>query len=136
MWNLQYFFFIWMQRNWQISKSALVTFNNICTTNHVFIDFFLIICKVLCISDGCCTEFNIYIICFKSYIFQVNNDPIFNLMMLIERELFWKTMLVVIYAKILHHSFIRTIYKNFKSVFFYLSRTHDNLETCIQVWFE
>ena len=31
---------------------------------------------------------------------------------------FWKTMLVVIYAKTLHRSFIPTIYKDFKLVYF------------------
>ena len=29
-------------------------------------------------------------------------------------EFFWKTMLIVIYVKILHYSFIPTIYENFK----------------------
>ena len=48
---------------------------------------------------------------------------------------FWKTMLVVIYAKILHHSFNSTICDNFKSGF-YLSSGNENLETCIKVWFE
>ena len=41
-------------------------------------------------------------------------------------------MLVVIYAKILHHSFIPTIYENFKSVFFLLiydKRKPGNLHT-------
>ena len=42
-------------------------------------------------------------------------------------------MLVVMYAKILHHSFIRTIYEN---QFCYLSSANKILETCIQVWFE
>ena len=40
-------------------------------------------------------------------------------------------MLVVIYAKILHHSFIRTINENFN-----LSRANENLETCTQIWFD
>ena len=48
----------------------------------------------------------------------------------------WKTMLVVIYAKILDHSFISTIYENYKPVSFYLSGVNENLETCVQVWFE
>ena len=39
-------------------------------------------------------------------------------MMLIESGIALKTMLVAIYAKILHHSFIPTTYENFKSVFF------------------
>ena len=38
-------------------------------------------------------------------------------MMLVQNVFFWKTMLVVIYAKILNHSFIATIHDNFKSVF-------------------
>ena len=42
-------------------------------------------------------------------------------------------MLVVIYAKILDHSFIPTIYENFKPVSFYLSGVNENLETCVQV---
>ena len=41
-------------------------------------------------------------------------------------------MLVIIYAKILHHSFILTIHGNFESVF-YLSSAQENLETYIQV---
>ena len=44
-------------------------------------------------------------------------------------------MLVTIDAKILHHSFISTIDKNFKPVF-YISSANENLETCIQVSFE
>ena len=40
-------------------------------------------------------------------------DSNFKLMTLIESEFFHKTMLVVIYAKILHQSFIPAIYKNF-----------------------
>ena len=41
-------------------------------------------------------------------------------MIFMEAAFFWETMLVVIYAKILHHSFIPTIYENFKSVSFLL----------------
>ena len=48
---------------------------------------------------------------------------------------FCKTMLLEIYAKMLHHSFIPTIYRNFKSLF-YLPSVNENLETCIQVWSE
>ena len=48
---------------------------------------------------------------------------------------FWKTMLVVIHAKILHH-FSSTVYENFKLFFFYLSSVNENLETYTQVWFE
>ena len=44
-------------------------------------------------------------------------------------------MLVVSYAKTLHHIFISTIYGTFKSVF-HLSRTNENFETCMPVWFE
>ena len=45
-------------------------------------------------------------------------------MILIERGIFLKTILVAIYAEVLHHSFIPTIYENFKSVFFtYLMQT-------------
>ena len=92
--------------------------------------------KVLNISDGCCTEFNICY--FILHLFQVINNSIFNLIMLIESGILLKNhVLVVIYAKILHYSFILTIYENFKSLFFfYLSSGHENLETCIQVWFE
>ena len=54
---------------------------------------------------------------------------------LLKAVFFWKTILVVIYAKILHHNFIPTIYENFKS-FFYLSNANENLETCALVWFE
>ena len=43
----------------------------------------------------------------------------------------------VIYATILHHSFIPTIYENLKLVsFFNLSSANTNLKTCIHVWFE
>ena len=35
---------------------------------------------------------------------------------LMKAAFFWKTMLVAIYAKILHCGFIPTIYENFKSV--------------------
>ena len=44
-------------------------------------------------------------------------------------------MLVVINAKILHHSLISTICENFKSVF-YLHSAKENVESCIQVSFE
>ena len=44
-------------------------------------------------------------------------------------------MLLVIYAKIVHHNFIPTIYENFKS-FFYLSRAKEYFETCIPVLFQ
>ena len=44
--------------------------------------------KVLYISDGCCTEFNIYY--FILYLFQVINDSIFNLTMLIENGILLK----------------------------------------------
>ena len=64
----------------------------------------LTINKVLYTSDGWCTNFNIYY--FILYLFLVINDSIFNLMMLIESRALLKTMLVVIYTKILHHSFI------------------------------
>ena len=43
-------------------------------------------------------------------------------------------MLVVVYAKILKHSFIPTIYENVKLVY-YLSRTSENLETSMSAWF-
>ena len=46
---------------------------------------------------------------------------------------FWETMLVVIYAKILHYSLIPTIYEKFKSVV--LSSPNKSLETCMQVSF-
>ena len=44
---------------------------------------------------------------------------------LLKAVFFWKTVLVVIYAKILRYSFIPIIYENFKSVFFliYLGQT-------------
>ena len=52
------------------------------------------------------------------------NDSIFNIIILMESS----GMLVVIYAKILHHSFISTIYENFKSNVF-LSSANENLRT-------
>ena len=50
-------------------------------------------------------------------------DSNFKLMTLIESEFFRKTMLVVIYAKILHQSFIRQFTKTFP--FFYLSSANE-----------
>ena len=47
---------------------------------------------------------------------------------------FEKPSLAVVYAKILHQSFIPTIYKSFKLVR-YLSRANQNLETCMSIWF-
>ena len=44
--------------------------------------------KVLYISDGCCTEFNIYY--FKSYLFLVTSDSIFNSMVVIESGILLK----------------------------------------------
>ena len=44
--------------------------------------------KVFYISDGCCTEFNIYY--FILYLFQVVNDSIFILMMLVESGILLK----------------------------------------------
>ena len=49
-----------------------------------------------------------------------------------ENGILLKTMLVVIYAKTLHHSFIPTIYENFK-LDFLLTSAHENFETCMQV---
>ena len=48
---------------------------------------------------------------------KVINDYILNLIMLIESGIALKAMLVLIYARILHHSFVPTIYENFKPVF-------------------
>ena len=42
---------------------------------------------------------------------------------------FWETVLVVIYAKILDHNFIPTIYKKF------FTRAYENLETFVSTWF-
>ena len=44
--------------------------------------------KVLYISGGCCTEFNIYY--FKSYLFLVTSDSIFNSMVVIESGILLK----------------------------------------------
>ena len=55
---------------------------------------------------------------------------------LLKVAFFWKTTLVIVYAKILHHSFIPTIYENFESIFFYLSDANKNLETYPPVWFD
>ena len=52
--------------------------------------------KVLYISNGSCTEFNIYY--FILYLFQVINYSIFN------NSNFWKTRLVAIYNIISHYS--------------------------------
>ena len=54
---------------------------------------------------------------------------------LLKVAFFWKATLVVIYAKMLHYSFIPTTYENFQSVF-YSSNANENLETCIEAWFE
>ena len=51
-------------------------------------------------------------------------DSNFKLMTLIESEFFRKTMLVVIYAKILHQNFIPTIYKK-TFPFFYVSSANE-----------
>ena len=55
-------------------------------------------------------------------------------MMLIENDILLKNheMLVVIYAKILHRSFIRQFAKTLNQ-FLYLSSANENLENCIQV---
>ena len=84
------------------------------------------------ISDGCCTEFNII----TSYVYSKLSKILFSkIIMLIESGILWKTILVVIYAKILHHSFVPTTSENFKSIF-YLSCTKENLKICVPVWFE
>ena len=77
----------------------------------------------------------------QNLIFMTSYYVYFELLMisvecLFKGAFFWKTRLVGIYAKTVYCSFIPTIYVNFKSVFFYLSSTHVNLETCILVWFE
>ena len=56
-------------------------------------------------------------------------------MMLFERGILLETMLFVNYAKILHFSYILTIYEIFKSLL-YLSKENENMETCIFAWFE
>ena len=52
---------------------------------------------------------------------------------LLKAEVFWKTMLVAIYPKILHHNFIPTIYDNFKSVFMLIecNRKFGNMDTAL-----
>ena len=54
---------------------------------------------------------------------------------LLKTALFRKTMSVVIYAKILHQSFIPTIYENVKSIMFayLLKRKFGNLHICL-IW--
>ena len=57
------------------------------------------------------------------------NASTFHLMMLIESGILLKNLFVVVYAKILHHSFTPTICKNFKSVILliYCKRKFGNL---------
>ena len=87
--------------------------------------------KTLYISDGCCTKCNIYY--YILYLFKLLMILFSFQWCLPKATFFWKTMLVVIYAKILHNRFIPTIYENFKSVFFYLFSANENSEACIQV---
>ena len=69
--------------------------------------------KISYISDGCCTEFNIY-----HFITSLLTNVLFSIQWCLwKAAFFWKIMLVVIYAKILHHNFIPTTHENFKSVF-------------------
>ena len=42
---------------------------------------------------------------------------LFSIQCLLKAAFFWKTMLVVFYAKILHHSSISTVYEKSESVF-------------------
>ena len=73
---------------------------------------------------GCCTKLDIYI-----FLFSI-------LRSFFRAAFFLKTMIFVIFTKILYCDFIPTIYKNFKSVCFYLYRTNENLELCMSVLFE
>ena len=66
----------------------------------------------------CCGDFNYIVAVLFFSPWQLWATVIFKLMMLIESVILSKTMLIVIYVKILHHSFIPTIYENFKSVSF------------------
>ena len=49
--------------------------------------------------------------------FLVINDSVFKLMMVTESGIRLKNTLAVIYTKILHYSFVLTIYEKFKTVF-------------------
>ena len=51
---------------------------------------------------------------------------------LLKKEFFWKTILVVIYSKMLLHSLIPAIFEHFKSV----SRANIKFQTCMPVCFE
>ena len=84
------------------------------TFPHAFVAKILVVIKVIYISGGCCIELifiTSYYIYFKLLIILL----MILLMMLIESGILLKNH--VIYAKILHCSFIPTIYENFKSVF-------------------
>ena len=64
------------------------------------------------ISDGFYTEFYIYY--FILYLFEVVNNSIFSLIMLIESGILLENHV----SCNLPHSFFSTIYENFKSVFY------------------
>ena len=95
--------------------------------------------KIICcnVFEMCLTKytylrwihFSLHIISVLSndYYFQING-PYWK------RHSFEKLSLVVIYAKILHHSFIPIISKNFISAC-YIFRVNENLETSISILF-
>ena len=75
----------------------------------------------------------IYIYFFMLYLFFIISYFIFKLMMLIKSGILLKNLLVLTYPKILHNSFIPTIYENFESVFLLTlgKRKFGNLHPCL-----
>ena len=76
--------------------------------------------KVLIISHGCCIEFKIYY--FILYLFQVINDSILKIMMLIFHDAYESGILLKNHVTLNH--------------LFYLFIGSENSETCIPVWIE
>ena len=60
---------------------------------------------------------------------------IYKIMMLIE-SVFWKTMLVAVYAKLI--VYITVLLQQFTNLdkFFFIFRVNESLEICIPIWFE
>lgn len=88
--------------------------------------------KVLHISlGGYYAEFDTYYFSFD--LLEAINDSIFRSTMSLNRRTFEKQCQLQFYAKLLDQNFILEIYKNFKSVLFYLSSANKNSEIYMSV---
>ena len=113
--NRKYSFFIYFFLHYYFCDSIIRIFISR-FRNLIYLET---IPKVLYIPDRCCTEFNFFfhILLLSYFIYSKILIILYSKhWCLLKTKFILKTMLIVVYAKNLRHSFIPTIYKNFKSI--------------------